>query len=63
MARNSFALALIALGIVSAGILLLYGLVAENGSPEPNPLFWLFVVLFLVLIGWDVLRHLRALRS
>ncbi len=54
---------MIALGILSALLLVSYGLVAVSDLGGSGWLFWLFVVLFLGYIGWDIWRHVRSLRS
>ncbi len=54
---------MIALGVLSAVLLVSYGLVAVGDLGGTGLLFWLFVVLFLGYIGWDTWRHLRSLRS
>ncbi len=52
---------MVALGLVSVTLLFIYGMVAFTSSAGVDPIFWIFVVFFLVYIVWDVRRHLRAI--
>ena len=54
---------MILLGVTSAVLLVAYGVLAAGGSAETDPFFWILALAFLVYIGWDIRRHLRALRS
>jgi hypothetical protein len=54
---------MIALGLASVTLLLIYGLLAFSSSAGVDPVFWIFVVSFLAYIVWDVRRHLHALYS
>ena len=54
--------AMVLLGLVSAALLVVYGLISAAGTANPI-LFWIIVVAFLVYIGWDVRRHIRAMHS
>ena len=49
------------LGVTSAALLIVYGLIGAGTTANP-PLFWIIVVAFLLYIGWDLRRHLRAIR-
>ena len=51
---------MVALGLVSVTLLLIYGMIAFSSSAGVDPFFWIFVVFFLVYIVWDIRRHLRA---
>ncbi len=63
MAGKGAEWAMIALGVLSALLLVSYGLLAVSDLGGTGLLFWLFVVLFLGYIGWDIWRHVRSLRS
>ncbi len=54
---------MVLLGVASAVFLVAYGLVASGGGVVTDPVFWLLAVAFLVYVGWDTRRHLRAIRS
>jgi threonine/homoserine/homoserine lactone efflux protein len=58
MERSTADLLMILVGATSAALLALYALT----SAANDPVFWLFVVAFIVYIGWDILRHLRSMR-
>ncbi len=63
MRRDAVEWAMIALGLVSGVLLVLWGISFTRGSAETAPVFWVFVALFLAYIGWDVRRHLRGIAS
>ncbi len=63
MRRDAADWVMIALGVISGVLLVLWGLSVSSNSSGTPPLFWVFVVAFLGYVGWDVLRHLRAIAS
>lgn len=63
MARRVMSWVMVALGMIAALALVVDGMLAADGSPEPNPVFWLIVGLFLLFIGWDIVLHVRIIRS
>ena len=63
MLRDAAEFVMIALGVGSGALLVFWGLSLTNASWGTLSLFWMFVVAFLAYVGWDVLRHLRAIRS
>ncbi len=52
-------LLMILVGATSVALLAMYAL----SSAGSDPLFWLFVVAFVVYIVWDIRRHLRGMRA
>jgi divalent metal cation (Fe/Co/Zn/Cd) transporter len=62
VARHAAELAMVLLGATSVVLLVAYGLLATGGTGT-DPVFWILVLAFLVYIGWDVRRHVRAMRS
>jgi len=52
---------MVALGLASVTLLIIYGLIAFTSSAGVDPFFWIFVVFFSVYIVWDVRRHVRAI--
>lgn len=63
MASRAADVGMIVIGVTSAVLLVVYGMLAAGGSAETDPVFWILVLAFLVYIGWDIRRHLRAMRS
>lgn len=54
---------MVLLGLTSAVLLVVWGLLAATGSGGIDPSFWLVAAAFLVYIVWDVRRHLKAIRA
>ncbi len=63
MRRDAAEWVMIALGVVSAALLVLWGLSLSTYSSANGPFFWVLAVAFLAYVGWDVLRHVRAIVS
>jgi len=60
--RYTAELAMVLLGVTSAVLLVAYGLVGAGGTADTDPVFWLLALAFLIYVGWDIRRHLRAMR-
>ena len=63
MVRHTMVWVQVALGVIAAVALVVYSTFAAGNVAEPSPFFWLFVVFFLLFIGWDILLHVRGSRS
>ena len=62
MDANIADVAMISTGVTTVVLLVAWGLVASAGSAGFDPVFWILAAAFIVYIGWDTRRHLKAIR-
>ncbi len=63
MDRNAADLVMILTGVTAVVLLVAWGLLAAAGTAGFDPVFWLLAAAFIVYIGWDTRRHLKAIRT
>ncbi len=63
MKEDAADLVLALLGVTTAVLLVVWGVLTYEAGAAVDLLFWILAAAFVVYIAWDTRRHLKAIRA